>query len=313
MKKCLDIVFMGTPEFAVPSLFAVAAAGHRISLVVTQPDRGRGRGKKLAFPPVKAAAVKLNLDVVQVASLGSEPLFQKLVQLSPDLLVVVAFGHILSGRLLDIPALGAVNVHASLLPKYRGPAPIQWAVINGETHTGVTTMRMDAGMDTGDILLSESTPIFPDDTAATVHDRLAQIGAALLVQTIDGLGAKTLTPIAQDHGKATYAPMLKKEDGRINWSRSAAEIEAFIRGMTPWPGAFTYFDNRRLKLFSAKIARMDTPAPPGTIIPGFDDELRVATGDGALSIDQIQANSGKRMGICDFLHGCCMLPGTCLH
>lgn len=313
MKKCLDIIFMGTPEFAVPSLEAIAAAGHRVSLVVTQPDRPRGRGKKLGFPPVKTAAQNLNLDVVQVASLRGEPLFQKIVQLSPDLFVVVAFGHILPARLLEIPALGAVNVHASLLPRYRGAAPIQWAVINGENQTGVTTMRMDAGMDTGDILLAESTPIFPDDTAATLHDRLAPIGAKVVVQTIEGICANTLTPIAQDHRKATYAPMLQKENGRIDWGRSAKEIQAFIRGMTPWPGAFTYFDDRRLKIFSAKIARMDTPAPPGTIIPGFDDELRVATGDGALSIDQIQANSGKRMGVCDFLHGCCMLPGSRLH
>ncbi len=304
---------MGTPEFAVFSLEAIVAAGHRVSLVVTQPDRPRGRGKKLGFPPVKTAALKLKLNLVQLASLRDESLVQQLEQLSPDLFVVVAFGHILPPRLLAIPALGAINVHASLLPRYRGAAPIQWAVINGESRSGVTTMRMDAGMDTGDILLAESAPIYPDDTAGTLHDRLAPIGAKLLVQTIEGLSANTLTPIAQDHRLATYAPMLQKQDGRIDWGRPASEIQAFIRGMNPWPGAFTDFDDRRLKIFSAKIARMDTPAPPGTIIPGFDDELRVATGDGALSIDQIQASSGKRMGICDFLHGCCMLPGTRFH
>ncbi|MBW2589180.1 MAG: methionyl-tRNA formyltransferase, partial [Deltaproteobacteria bacterium] len=249
----------------------------------------------------------------------------------PDLFIVVAYGHILPKDILAIPETGAINLHASLLPKYRGPAPIQWAIINGENETGVTTMLMDEGLDTGDLLLSSKEKIAADDTSATLHDRLAILGAELLIKTLksfennDILGAdlliKTLksfenndiNPITQDHAGATYAPLLKKSDGRIIWGKNAEQIASFIRGVTPWPGAFTFQDNRRLKIFSAKPILFEVNEAPGTVIKGFPDELRIATGKGALSVIKIQGASGKRLLIKDFLRGNQMPPGTVLN
>ena len=315
MKQPFNVIFMGTPDFAVPCLNALNEYGCKVSLVVTQPDKPKGRGRKLAPPPVKTAAQGFGYPVAQPVSVKTDEFYEQMVEMTPDLLVVVAFGHVLPKRVLDIPVLGAVNVHASLLPKYRGPAPIHRAIINGETETGVTTMLMDKGLDTGEILLAKKCPVEPDDTAESLHDRLAVLGAEVLKKTLKGFEDQSLRPTSQNHAEATYAPLLSKKDGRIDWSRSSQEIERFIRGMSPWPGAFTDFNERRLKIFNAEIqpAVAITPSSseaPGTVINGFTGELRVRTGDGALSILEIQGASGKRLTIGDFLRGCPIPPGT---
>lgn len=294
---------MGTPDFAVPALTALCEADVELSLVVTQPDRPKGRGRKLVAPPVKTAAMELGVPVEQPEEVKSDAFYQMIAGYRPDLLIVAAYGHILPKRILELPMYGAVNVHASLLPRYRGPAPIQWAIINGETETGVTTMLMDAGLDTGEILLTSKTAIDPADTAATLHDRLAQMGGDLLKQTIAAMKAGTVRPTPQNHAEASYAPLLKKSDGRIDWSKPAVVIERKIRGLNPWPLAHTYFGDKRLNIFKAELRPADTDAAPGTVIPGFSGELRVAAGEGALSILEIQGASGKRLAIRDFLSG----------
>ena len=306
----LRIVFMGTPEFAVPCLQALVGAGHRITLVVTRPDRPRGRGRRLCAPPVKVAAERLGLPVIQPARLRGDETHAVLAAEGADLFVVVAYGQILPASILALPRLAPVNVHASLLPRYRGPAPIQWAIIQREAQTGVTTMRMDPGLDTGDLLLAAATPIAPGETAATLHDRLARMGADLMVETAARLSAGDIAPTAQDPAAATYAPMLTKEDGRIDWTRPARDIEALVRGVTPWPGAFTFCGDQRWKILGAHLDPATAAAPPGTVIRGFADELRVMTGDGALVLDRIQAASGKCLSAGDFLRGTVVSPGT---
>jgi len=303
---------MGTPDFAVPALTALADVGCRIPLVVTQPDRPKGRGRKLTPPPVKITAGNLGLAVMQPESAKSESFYQAISEHRPDLLVVVAFGHVLPKRILEIPLFGAINVHASLLPKYRGPAPIQWAIINGEKETGVTTMLMDSGLDTGEILMTSEAPIHADDTAGTLHDRLAQDGGMLLKHTLAALEAGTLQPTPQNHGKATYAPMLKKSDGRIDWTQAAHQIERQIRGMNPWPLTHCFHGDLRLNIFKAEVRPATLEAPPGTVIPGFSKELRIAAGREALSILELQAASGKRLSVDDFLSGLSVPEGTVL-
>jgi len=312
MKQRFRVVFMGTPDFSVPALDAVHAAGHDIVLVVTQPDKPRGRGRKLDAPPVKKAAIRLKRPVIQPASLRDETIRQVLKAAQADFFVVVAFGHILTQTVLDMPKHGCINVHASLLPRYRGPAPIHWAVINGENETGVTTMLMDKGLDTGDILLKASEPVAAADTAGSLHDRLAVLGARLLCQTLDGFAEGTIRRIPQDHSLATYAPLLKKTDGLIDWQKPAALIESFIRGMNPWPGAFTFWGNRRLKIFRTEATAAATTAPPGTIIEAAANELTVATGRGRLAILEIQEASGSRLPVSEFLRGFRIAPGDVL-
>jgi len=294
---------MGTPDFAVPSLTSLFDHGYTVATVITQPDRPKGRGRKVISSPVKNTAITLGYEILQPESIRTDGFEERMKQVNPDLFVVVAFGHILPKHILSLPKLGAINVHASLLPKYRGPAPIHWAVINGEKQTGITTMFMEEGLDTGDILLTETVDIRVNDTAGTLHDRLSEIGADLLIRTLKGIEAKTVRPIPQDHSAATYAPMLQKKDGLINWEQPAEKIEKFIRGMNPWPCAFTLYQNRRIKIFRAEIAEMESPEPPGTVIRGFADELRVAAGEKALSILELQGESGKRLPINEFLRG----------
>jgi len=307
-----DIIFMGTPDFAAVSLTYLKEQRCQLSLVVTQPDRPKGRGRKLIAPPVKTVALEAGCEVVQPSSVKNDSFIQQIRRLKPDYLVVAAYGQILPQELLEIPRSGAINLHASLLPRYRGAAPIQWAIINGEQETGVTTMLMDNGLDTGAMLLSKMEPIRPDDTSATLHDRLALIGAQLLFQTLETHYAGEITPTPQDNNQASYAPLLKKKDGRIDWQKSAHQLACLIRGMNPWPGAFTFYGDRRLKILAARTAAMETQAAPGTVIQGFADELRIAAGDGALSILEIQGASGKRMGIKAFLQGCKIPVGAVL-
>jgi len=309
MENNFNIVFMGTPDYAVPTLLALHNSRYRVSLVVTQPDRPKGRGRNIVPPPVKKTAVEFGYEVAQPHSVKTPSFIDLLVDHKPDFIVVVAYGHILPQSILDIPKIGPVNVHASILPKYRGPAPIQWAIINGEKQTGITTIMMDKGMDTGDILLAATEPIYPDDTAATLYDRLAVLGGRVLIETLDRFAGEAMDPTPQNHSQATLAPFLKKNDGRIAWDRPAEEIIDFVRGMTPWPGAFTYHGAKRLKLFKTEAITAATDAPPGTVVKGFADELRVATGQGLLSILEIQGESGKRLAIKDFLRGTDLPPG----
>lgn len=310
MKKKAGIIFMGTPQFAVPALKALHKNDQDIALVVTRPDRPKGRGRKLTPSPVKETAMNLGFSVIQPSSVRTAEFSNCIEKHTPDFIVVVAFGHIIPKNILAIPKIATINIHASLLPKYRGPAPIQWAIINEEKKTGVTTMLMDEGLDTGDILLSSELEIAPDDTSGTLHDRLADLGADLLIQTLNAFETGDINPISQDHTQATYAPMLKKNDGRMNWKLPAESLEALIRGMTPWPGAFTFHDKKRLKIFKAKTIVMDTEASPGTVLKGFPDELWISTGKGVLSIMEIQGESGKHLLIKDFLRGYKLGPSS---
>jgi len=312
MSKTFNIVFMGTPQFAVPALEALHRHGHRILLVVTQPDRRCGRGRKLAAPPVKTAALEKGLHLIQPETVISGEFKHRMKLLQPDFFVVVAFGHLLKVDLLAAPKIGSVNIHASILPKYRGPAPIQWAIINGEKETGVTTMFMDSGMDTGDTLLRAYTAIEKHDTAQSLHDRLSIMGADLIVETIDKIGSAQIQPDPQNHAEATYAPMLVKENGRIPWGKTAAELDCFIRGMTPWPGAFTYHNEKRLKIFRAEPVDQTADQKTGTVVQSFPGELLVTTGKGLLSVKEIQGASGKRLKIRDFLAGYTFQPGDVL-
>jgi methionyl-tRNA formyltransferase len=312
MKKKEKIIFMGTPEFAVPALKALHKSNQNVALVVTQPDRPKGRGRKVIPPPVKGVAIGLGHEVNQPASIRTDEFADHIAKYKPDIIVVVAYGHIIPKNILAIPKIATINIHASLLPKYRGPAPIQWAIINGEIETGVTAMLMNEGLDTGDILLSSKIKIFSDDNSGTLHDRLADLSADLLIKTIECIETGDINPIPQDHTQATYAPLLKKNDGRINWEMPAETLEAFIRGMMPWPGAFTFHGNKRLKILKARHIIVDTVETAGTVIKRFPDELCVATGKGVLSVIKIQGESGKRLLIKDFLRGYKIPPGTIL-
>jgi len=301
---------MGTPQFSVPGLQALHQNGYEIALVVTQPDRPRGRGRRITPSPVKQTAQDLRYPVIQPTSIKTPEFADQIKSLEPDFQVVIAYGKILPENVLALPRLGTINIHASLLPKLRGAAPIQWAVINGEIETGVCSMRMDKGMDTGDILLTARQPVIPDDTAGTLHDRLAVKGATVLIDTLKAYADNTIQPVRQDHNLATYAPMLTKDDGLINWNKSAKSLESFIRGVTPWPGAYTFWGDKRLKIFKSTPITAEISEPPGTVVIGFPDELRVATGEGVLSVQEIQGASGKRLTVKDFLRGHPIKPGT---
>ena len=310
MTESFRIVFFGTPEFAVPALTRLRNGPHRILRVITPPDRPRGRGCRVCAPAVKTAALSMGIDLLQPASIRTDAFIDTMAALEPDLFVVIAFGRILPRRLLEVPRKGTINIHGSLLPKYRGPAPIQWALINGEACTGVTAMLMDEGLDTGDILLKASTRIGPAETSGHLHDRLAAMGADVLDQTLAEFQAGTIRAVPQNADRASYAPLLKKADGRIDWCKTAAELDTFVRGMTPWPGAFTFLKNHRIKIFRVEPIDVDTSAPPGTVIKGFPDELRVAAGKGAVRIMEIQGASGKRLAIADYLCGHPISEGT---
>ena len=308
----MKIVFMGTPDFSVETLKQILAAGHEVSLVVTQPDRPRGRGKKPSFSPVKEYAMEQNIPCFQPEKIRDESCMEILQKEQADIFVVVAFGQILPQRILDIPKYGCMNVHASLLPKYRGAAPIQWSVINGDAETGVTTMRMDAGMDTGDILLQERIAIAPDETGGSLFDKLAVAGGALCVKTLAQIADGTIESIPQDHEAATYTRMISKQDGEIDFTLPAERIECLIRGMNPWPSAFTRIGNKMLKIWEADVIAQNDAHQPGEIFDVTKDAFCVAAGDGALKILSLQLEGKKRMNTADFLRGYTLANGDCL-
>lgn len=297
-----SLVFCGTPRFAVPTLEALVHTGFPVRLVVTQPDKPRGRGLALAPSPVKQSALALDLPVMQPETIKNNDEFRtQLTVLKPDAIIVVGYGRIIPQWMIDLPTLGNINLHASLLPKYRGAAPIQWAIARGESTTGVTTMRIDAGLDTGDILLQKEIPIQPTDSAETVAPALAALGANLMVETLRGLQTGTIRPRPQDDEKATLAPILKKEDGRIDFGRTAQEICNRLRGFQPWPGAFTALRGRNLHVWNA--AASERFVPPGELLVDRD-LLFVGCGGGtALALLEVQPEGKKHMAVRDFVHG----------
>lgn len=299
----MKIVFMGTPEFALPTLKNLVASEHQVVSVVTQPDRPKGRGQGLTASPIKMFALQSGIDVLQPEKASAKEFVQALSNLAPDLIVVVAYGQILRKEVLEIPRLFCMNLHSSLLPKYRGAAPINWAIINGEKETGVTTMKMDAGMDTGDILLTEITPIADSDNAQTLHDKLAEAGGSLVIETLRRLEEDSLTPKPQDSGQATLAPKLKKEDGLIHWDKDAVNLRNLIRGLEPWPGAFTYLKSKRLRLCAVDTASGEPQDHPGEVARISDHGIEVGTGNGRLIITELQSEGKKRMSAKSFLSG----------
>lgn len=299
------VVFMGTPEFSVPSLRALADDGrYEIVGVITQPDRPAGRGKKLTACPVKQFALERGLPVFQFEKIRLPEGVARMKALAPDVAVTAAFGQILTQELLDIPARGTINVHASLLPRYRGSAPINWCILNGETETGVTIMRTDAGIDTGDMLRARSTPIGDMETAGELTARLSQLGAELLAETLPDYLAGKIAPVKQDPEKASYQPMLKKAMGEVDWTRLAHEIACQVRGLNPWPCAFTQLNGEALKLYLARPVEWDDGAEPGAVVASSAREgLVVRCGKGALEIMEMQAPGGKRMAAKAYLAG----------
>jgi methionyl-tRNA formyltransferase len=294
---------MGTPQFAVPTLEHLVASGHQVMAVFTQPDRPKGRGQQLAFSPVKQAALERGLEVHQPQRIRRPEIVEQLRSMRSDAMVVVGYGQIIPQSIIDLPPLGIINVHASLLPKYRGAAPIQWAIANGESTTGVTTMRIDAGLDTGDMLLKAETGIGEDETAVELAARLAPMGAELLGETLRGLESGTIVAEKQDDSAATYAPILKKEDGLVDWTRPAQVIHNRARGFTPWPGAYTQFRGQVLHLAKTRVGTEAAQGEPGTI---FDVRRRlfVSCGDGtSLELIDVQLEGRKKMDAGAFLNG----------
>lgn len=294
---------MGTPEFAVPSLEALLSSGDQVVGVVCQPDRPKGRGHQLVAPPVKLVAERAGIPVLQPLKIRTPEFLQSLSSWQPDVIAVAAYGRILHAPILQLPPMGCVNVHGSLLPRYRGAAPVQWAVINGETETGITTMLMDEGMDTGAMLLQEKLEILPEDTAGTLAPRLAALGGRLLIDTLTQLKGGTLVPTKQDDQQATMAPLLKKEDGLINWTLSATSLTNRVRGLSPWPGAYTFLGDERWNIWKVVTQVSATTDTPGTIVAVHKQSILVATGEGLLDIREIQTANSKRMAVSQFLAG----------
>ena len=308
----MRIVFMGTPEFAVPSLEALLASGDAVVGVVTQPDRPKGRGHELTASPVKQVVQRVGVPILQPLKMKDPTFLESLQGWRPELIAVAAFGRILPPVILTMPSKGCINVHASLLPKYRGAGPIQWAIINGEQETGITTMLMDEGMDTGAMLLQERMVMTPDDTAGTLSSRLANVGGRLLVETIRQLKAGTLVPRPQDHSQSSLAPLLKKEDGLIDWKLAATAIANRIRGFSPWPGAYTFAGAERWTIWRASVRNEPITAAPGTVAVVTKDAFHIATGSEVLVVTDIQPANSRRMTVSQYLAGHPLIPGLVL-
>ena len=306
----MRIIFMGTPDFAVGTLEALVNAGHEVVLAVTQPDKPQGRKQILIAPPVKQTAEKLGIPVYQPKRVREPEALALLRSYEPELIVVAAFGQILPKELLDMPQYGCINVHASLLPKYRGAAPIQWAILNGDAVTGVTIMRMDVGLDTGDMIAKAEVAITPQDTGGSLFDRLAETGAKLCVETIPSIVDGTAVYTPQDEQAATKVGQISKKDGLIDFTRSAAAIECQIRGLNPWPSAYTSLAGKTLKIWSAQVSDRQTEAQPGTVVLVEKDRFGVQTGDGVLICTEVQLEGKKRMSAADFLRGNALTTGS---
>lgn len=302
---------MGTPDFSVGTLEALIAAGHEITLVVTQPDKPKGRGKNMQYPPVKETALEHGIEVYQPRRIREPECIEYLRKYEADIMVVVAFGQILPKEILEMPKYGCVNVHASLLPKYRGAAPIQWAVINGEEVTGVTTQRMAEGIDTGDMILKEEVTLTEDETGGSLFERLAKTGAELCVKTLTAIEEGTATYTPQNHEEATHTTMIKKQLGEMDWTKPAVELERLVRGLNPWPSAYTHLNGKTLKIWKSSVLEEDTGKEPGTIEVG-KSTIAVQTGKGMLQLEEIQLEGKKRMQTDAFLRGVSLETGMTL-
>lgn len=309
----MKVIFMGTPDFSVGVLEALVGAGHEVVLAVTQPDKPKGRGGKMQYPPVKEKALEYQIPVFQPKKVRNPECIKELRKYEADVMVVVAFGQILPKEILEMTPYGCINVHASLLPKYRGAAPIQWAVINGEKVSGVTTMQMDEGIDTGDMLLKTEVVLDEKETGGSLHDKLSAAGAELCVRTLKAVKEGTVTPEAQGESTTEYARMLEKSLGSIDWKQSAESIERLIRGLNPWPSAYTEWDGKVMKLWEAEVEKdQETVASPGTVTAVEKDGFRVQTGQGTLKVLALQIPGKKRMDAGAFLRGYPMSPGMVL-
>lgn len=314
----MRILFMGTPDFAVPTLQTLISSEHEVIGVVTQPDRPKGRGGKMQYSPVKETALQADIPVYQPDKVKDEAFIHVMRDISPDVIVVVAFGQILSEELLHIPYYGCINVHASLLPKLRGPAPIQWSVINGDVESGVTIQQMDKGIDTGDILAVKKYTLDEKETGGSLFERLSQLGGALLLEVLKDAEAGTLHPVPQKHEEHTYAGMLSKATGAMDFSKSAAELERLVRGLNPWPSAFCYINGKMLKIWEADVieernlSEPERQTAPGTVICAEKEAFIVRASQGALRITSLQLEGKKRMSADDFLRGYSIDTGTVL-
>lgn len=308
----MKIIFMGTPDFAVPTLEALVAAGHEIVLVVTQPDKPKGRGKAMALTPVKEKALELGIATYQPEKIRAAESVARLKEVEADLAVVVAFGQILSKELLEHPKYGCINVHASLLPKYRGAAPIQWAVMDGERESGVTIQQMDEGLDTGDVIALRSIPLAEDETGGSLHDKLAVEGASLCVSAVEEIAAGRATRTPQSGEETHYAHMLRKDMGNMDWSRPAVELERLVRGLNPWPATYTFYRGKMLKIWRTSLARpeeLPTGMEPGEC-RNASGRLLVCAGEGGLFLEELQLEGKKRMSCADFLRGFSLEDGA---
>lgn len=308
----MKVVFMGTPDFSVGALEAIWKAGHEITAVVTQPDKPKGRGGKLQMSPVKEFAVSRGLPVFQPVRIKRPEAVEQLKTYEADIFVVAAFGQILSQEILDMPRFGCVNIHASLLPRYRGSSPIQWAIINGDKMTGVTIMQMDAGVDTGDMLMKSEVEIAPSDTYASLSDKLAQAGAQLIIPALAAIEKGEVTPTPQDDSLSCHVGMIDKNMGKIDFSRSAEEIDRLIRGLNPWPSAYTFYKGKTLKIWEAFPGQESADGEPGSIQRTEKDAVYINTGNGVLKVTQLQLEGKKRMLVRDFLLGCRIEKGEML-
>ena len=308
----MKVIFMGTPDFSVNTLEEIIKAGHEVVLVVSQPDKAVGRSKALKYTPVKECALAHGIEVYQPEKIRREECVEYLRQFNADIFIVEAFGQIIPKEILDMPRYGCVNVHASLLPKYRGAAPIQWAVLNGEKVSGVTIMRMDEGIDTGDMIMKEEVVLAEDETGGSLFDRLAEVGAKLCVKAMKAIEDGTAVYTPQDHSQATQTGKIQKEMGSIDWSKDAEEIERLIRGLNPWPSAYTRLDDKNLKIWRAKVVSHEVKAAPGCILKVTKNDMEVQTGNGVLALLEVQLEGKKRMTIDAFLRGYEVEEGTFL-
>lgn len=309
-RRPFSIIFMGTPDFSIPTLKALIQGPDRIAAVVTQPDRPKGRGRKLVAPPVKLLAEEHGIEVLQPTRIRTEEFPELLGTYAPDVIVVAAYGRILPPTILRLPKYGCINVHGSLLPRHRGAAPIQWALIEGDPEVGVTIMQMDEGMDTGDMLMKTAIKPEPDETAGSLFPKIARLGSQTLMDTLDLLGQGGLATIQQDHSLATPAPMLKKEDGLISWNRPAEKIACLVRGLDPWPTAYCFLDNRKTQIFSSEVVYQNSSKKPGTLLRADREGLLVSTSRACLLIKEIKIEGKKRMAVSDFLNGYPLEIGT---
>ena len=309
----MKIIFMGTPDFSVPALKALVEAGHQVTAVVTQPDKPKGRGKDVQMTPVKIQALEYGIPVYQPVKVKTPEFVEVLKKEAPDAIVVIAFGQILSKEILDLPKYGCVNIHASLLPKYRGAAPIQWAIINGESVTGVTTMQMDEGLDTGDMLAKAIVPLDEKETGGSLFDKLSEAGGRLCVETLAKLEKGEIIPEKQGESPTAYASMLDKKMGNIDWNKSAVVIERLVRGLNPWPSAYTHLDGKTLKIWACDVLPQSaSKGESGEILEVTKDAIHVQTGDGILVLREIQLAGKARMDAGAFLRGYKVVPGTVL-